>query len=307
MMSNVDARAAALASEQDALITLEQASACGITVDQRKGRTGSGRWELVVRGVYRMAGAPETWRQRVRAAQLSVARAGGVASHVSSGALHRLLDPSLLPHVTVEPTSSARCRIAKVHRSSLDARDVCTIDGIRTTTVSRMIVDMAAVLDRPALEALVDDAVCQRKATPASILDAAARVPSHRRGLVLLRSVLHVWASRIDPGSQAEVRLLRRLAEWGIEAPVTQFEIRDASGGFVARVDVAWPHRKVALEYEGVRHHAARRVDADEQRYATIRALGWHLAVADKVDLLPGSTRLRDLLAHWLTVCSSVA
>lgn len=295
-----DARAAALAAAQDGLLTTADAERCGLTPDQRKGRTGSGRWQLVVPGVYRMPGSPDTWRQRVRAAQLAVRGAGGVASHVSAAALHALLPGSPLPHVTVPPGASARCRIAKVHRSPLPAADVCTVAGIRTTTVARTVVDLASVLDRPALERLVDDALCAGATSVDAVVDALARAGGHRPGRVQLRSVLAVWHDAIEPGSPAEVRLLRRLAEQGIEAPVTQFEIRLPDGTFVARVDAAWPDRMVAVEYEGLRHHAARRFEADEARYARLRALGWRLTTADKTDLLPGATRLVELLRRWL-------
>ncbi len=295
-----DARAASLAARQDGLLTTADAEACGLTVARRKGRLATGRWETYVRGVYRLAGSPETWRQRVRAAQLSVAGAGGVASHVSSGALHGLLAPSVLPHVTVPPNASARCPIAKVHRAAVDRGDTVVVDGIRTTSPSRVVVEMAALFDRPHLETLVDDALCNGKASAASILRALDRAGGHRPGRVLLRSVLEVWTEVITPGSPAEVRLLRRLAEWGIPMPVTQYEIRLPDGELVARVDAAWPERLVALEYEGVRFHAARAVRRDEARYARLKALGWHLAVADKHDLLPGNRRLPDLLAPWL-------
>lgn len=296
-----DERTAAIAAKQDGLLSIDDVDRCGLTVDERKGRTRRGRLELVVDGVYRMPGSPRTWRQDVRAAAMAVRSRGGAVTFASCGALHGLLAPSVLPHVTVPPGASARCRIAKVHRSPLPTADLCTVDGIRTTTVSRLVVDMASVLDRAGLEALVDDAICQGKASAASMLQALGRAGGHRRGRVLLRSVLDVWTRGIDPGSPAEVRLFRRLAEWGIEAPVSQHEIRLPDGTFVARVDAAWPARRVALEYEGLRPHAARAVEHDEARYERIRAVGWRLTTADKTDLLPGSRRLPDLLGRWLS------
>ena len=295
-----DERAARLAERQDGLLFIDDVTACGLSVDQRLGRVEGGRWERLVDGVYRMPGSPRTWRQDVRAAAMAVRRAGGVTSFASSRALHGLGTASVLPHVTVPPGRSARCRIAKVHRSPVHPADVCMVDGIRTTTVSRMIVDMASVLDRPALEELVDDAICQGKASPASVLASLARAGGHRRGRVLLRSVLEVWTRGIEPGSQAEVRLFRRLADWGIDAPVSQHEVRAPDGTFVARVDAAWPDRRVALEYEGVRHHAARAVDHDEARYERLRDLGWTVVTADKLDVLPGARRLPDLLGRLL-------
>jgi hypothetical protein len=252
--------------------------------------------------VYRIAGAPPTWHQRLHAAQLAVAGAGGVASYVSAAALHGLLRPSLLPHVTVPPGSSARCPIAKVHRSLVPGIDRATVDGIATTSVSRTVVDLAAVLDRPSLDELVDGALCGSLASPEAVLAALDRAGDHRRGRVTLTSALDVWTAGIEPGSPGEARLLRRLGDWGLPEPVTQYVVEDRNGVFVARVDVAWPSALVGLEYEGVRYHGPRRFDADERRYETLRELGWWVAAADKRDLLPGAVELRDRLRSWLLV-----
>jgi hypothetical protein len=81
---------------------------------------------------------------------------------------------------------------------------------------------------------------------------------------------------------------------------VLQYEIRGPDGELVARVDGAWPDRLVALEYEGVRHHAARDAGRDEIRYARIEALGFTVVPADKRDLVAGSRRLPALLGRLL-------
>lgn len=301
-----DVRAAALASRQDGVLTLDDALGCGLTADQVRRRLQAGRWEQLVRGVYRLAGAPDTWRQRARAAQRAVAAAGGVASHTTAVALHGLAPPSPLPHVTVPRGRSVRCPIAKVHRHDLPAADLATVDGIRVTSVARALVDMAGVLGRPDLEALVDDAFCAGKGSPSAAMRSLERAGAHRPGRVLLRTVLEVWTTAIAPGSPAEVRLLRRLDEWGLPPPVTQHRIETPEGEFVGRVDLAWPGDLIALEYEGVRAHAVRRNEHDERRYARIRALGWRLTTADKHDVLPGNRRLADLLERWLTASDLV-
>lgn len=293
-LSDPDRRAAGVARRQHGLVSFDQALAAGLTPDQVQVRLTGGAWELVVRGVHRIAGSPPTWQQRTHAAQLAVAAAGGVASHVSAGALHGLLRPSLLPHVTVPPSSSARCPIAKVHRAAIHGVDVTTIDGIRATSVSRFLVDMASVYDRRSLEEVLDDAVVEGKASPESILAALDRVGAHRRGRVLLRSVLSEWTAAIEPGSQAEMRLLRRLVEWGLPPPETQHPVALPDGEL--RIDLAWPDAMVALEYEGIRHHAVRRIGPDELRYQRLERVGWRVVPASKRDLLPGNRRLPDLL-----------
>jgi hypothetical protein len=127
------------------------------------------------------------------------------------------------------------------------------------------------------------------------VLASLDRAGRHRRGRVVLRSALEVWLDAISPGSPAEVRLLRRIAEWGFPPPITQFEVVLPSGR-VARIDAAWPDVHVALEYEGREFHGPRRIAPDEARYASLRRLGWTVVPADKHDLMPGERRLPDLL-----------
>lgn len=292
-------RAEALAATQEAAIALHQAIAAGLSDDQVERLAATGRWERVLRGVYRITGAPRTARQRIVVAFLAVARAGGTVSHISAAAEWGLLRAGVLPHVTVPRGSSVRCRGAKVHRGEVPRIDRTKRNGVWVTSVSRTIVDLAGVLDRPTLEEVVDDALCRKLASVRSIQDAAARVGRGRRGLAMLRAVLEAWQPGIEPGSVAEVRLLRRCGELGLVGLVPQFEVFDERGRFVARLDLARPEQKQALEYEGVGPHNPRRWEHDEARYATLRALGWDVQAVGKLDLCPGEPRLPELARRW--------
>jgi very-short-patch-repair endonuclease len=66
---------------------------------------------------------------------------------------------------------------------------------------------------------------------------------------------------------------------------VAQYEVRDA-GGFVARVDFAWPGARVAVEYDGWWHGQAQNVPKDRRRLNRLTAAGWTVifATADDVD-----------------------
>jgi very-short-patch-repair endonuclease len=59
-------------------------------------------------------------------------------------------------------------------------------------------------------------------------------------------------------GSGKENDLRRLLVSAGLPAPVTQHEIRDERGRFVARPDLAYPGAHLVIEYDGG-HHADRR------------------------------------------------
>jgi hypothetical protein len=296
---DADAAAAACASAQDAALSHAQARAAGLSDDQIHHRCRTGAWRRPVAGVYVIAGSPDTPQQRARIAYLACAPADGVLSHVTAAAAEGLCSYSLLPHVTVPPGSSPRCRGARVHRGTVPERDRAWRDGLRITSPSRTLVDLAAVLDRPSLEEIVDVAFCRRVASRESTLAAAARAGRRRHGVALLRDVVAVWSPTIEPGSVAEVRLLRLLADLGLTGLVSQYEVRDETGAFVARLDLADPEHRQAFEYDGVKAHNPRRWDRDEPRYGRLRALGWRVEPVTKLDLLPGEPRLREIAVAW--------
>lgn len=144
---------------------------------------------------------------------------------------------------------------------------------------------------------LVDEVITKGLAPPGSILSAVRRaaVGHGREGSVRLRSALAPWVEGIRPGSAAEVRLIRRLEDWGMPPAVRQYKVVRVSGRS-AFLDLAWPDHRVGLEYDGEAFHGPRHLAADVTREEEIRALGWWVGRADRHDLRPSSTRLRDEL-----------
>ena len=59
-----------------------------------------------------------------------------------------------------------------------------------------------------------------------------------------------------------------------------QHEVRD-DGAFVARLDLAWPDRRVAVEYDGAHHRDPRQHSLDLARHNRLRALGWTVLQVD--------------------------
>src|SRR5437660_10021409 len=76
-----------------------------------------GELESVVRSVYRIGGAPVTWKQKVMAAVLG-AGPGAVASHATAAALWMLSGfPPKVTEITVLHGGSRRSSLAKVHQT----------------------------------------------------------------------------------------------------------------------------------------------------------------------------------------------
>ena len=97
------------------------------------------------------------------------------------------------------------------------------------------------------------------------------------------------------PTAWPEMRVVRRLVAAGLEAPVRQWEIWH-KGVFVARVDLAYPTFRLALELDGFRWHAGRRkFRSDRLRRNRIEAVGWRLLEAapeDIDDLVAGAAAI---------------
>ena len=66
---------------------------------------------------------------------------------------------------------------------------------------------------------------------------------------------------------------------------VPQYTVRDRDGRFVARVDLAFPEHRVAVEYDdGAWHGAPGQLTRDRRRLNALVAAGWivlHVTAAD--------------------------
>ena len=294
---NADQRAAAIAERQYGLLAARDAGRAGLSPTQVKYRVRHRGWRSHSRGVWLLPGAPRRdWRQDAMA---GVLKAGpeACASYLTACALHGLCQAPVLPHVSVPRRASARTTHVALHRSDIASVDRCLVAGIPCTTVARAIVEAASVVDGPMLAEIVDQALCAKRTSVDKIEAALHRAGRAWPGANRVGEVLVVWREPIVPGSPAEVRFLRRLREEGAVGIVTQYEVFDEDGTFVARVDAAVPQRKHAFEYNSDLHHNPRHVDRDEGRRLRLVALGWRVDEVSKHDLLPTATRIRDLLA----------
>ena len=290
-------RADATAAEQNGVISRPQAIRCGLTARQIEWRVASGRWRMVVPGIYRNAGAPQTWHQRVQAAVLA-GPPGTVASCVTAAALHGLLPIGGTPHVIVPRSSSGRSRLALVHRIDLSSRDRLMVGGIPRTTIARTLLDCAGVVSFDALATSSTRRSARARATGTVVLESIERAQAGggRKGVAALRRAVEAWTPGITPGSPAEMRLLRLIKEHGLPEPERQVVIRDADGRAVGRIDLGWRHQRVGFEYDSDRHHNPRHWTRDEARQAVYTAAGWEVHRVDKHHLRAGDDHLRRLL-----------
>ena len=193
-------RATAVAGRQFGAISYQQARARASPSTRSVASSPAARGIGHRRGLFTVAGSPATPQQATMVAYLAAGAAGGVVSHLSAAALHGLSAHPARPHVTVPPGRRSVSRVAHVHRSDVPPVDRAHRGPFTTTSVSRTLVDCAALLDRPALADLVDEAFCRKLASRASIHAAADRMGAGRRGTRLAREVAEVWSPQVDAG-----------------------------------------------------------------------------------------------------------
>lgn len=160
------------------------------------------------------------------------------------------------------------------HRSRrLDDVDRTEVDGLRTTTAARAIMDVAARLPRWRLEALVLAARQRRLMTLDQLRDQVARRPT-LHGVGRLRSALDtVGESGAD--SILEHRCRRLLVE--SDVPVSDGPIGVVTPGGRLLVDMVVGDR-VAVECDGFAYHSSRRAfERDRQRWRLLREAGWSI------------------------------
>lgn len=130
-------------------------------------------------------------------------------------------------------------------------------------------------------------------------LRAAAQAPG--RHCRTARRAAELIRERVDSPMETRVRLLLVLA--GLPEPVIAHEVRDQGGGWLARVDLAYPELRIAIEYDGRQHLTdPRQWNLDIIRREVLERAGWTMIVITATDYYrrPDHTlgRIRDARAE---------
>ncbi|WP_157522291.1 type IV toxin-antitoxin system AbiEi family antitoxin domain-containing protein [Herbidospora cretacea] len=143
------------ATDQWGLVTTTQAQLAGLSSVDLARLSEVGLIEGVGRGVYLVGGAPVPEHLEIKLAWLRLDPArpawerhqpetfGGIVSHGSACALHRLGDiPTSLVEITVPTRRTTRAPGVRLHRAAVDASDVTLVDGLPVTTADRTVADL---------------------------------------------------------------------------------------------------------------------------------------------------------------------
>ena len=252
---------------------------------------GAGEWRRVLRGTYAPgSGVPDL---RLRAA--AAARLLPDHAVVADRCLLWLMGVDVLPPgapvlEVVVPRGAVvpqRCDV-RARTSDLPAHDVLALGpaGLPCLRPGRAVADLLRLL--PLVEAVVvADATRRAGLCDGEGLQRELAAAAGLRNVVRARRALELSDPLAESPPESRLRVALRAA--GLR-PVAQHVVLDAQGRFVARVDLALPELRLALEHDGQAVHD--RPDAfvaDRRRQNALVAAGWTVLRFTAADLRQGA------------------
>jgi hypothetical protein len=298
-MEDAIVRARQRASRQQGLVTWDQMLRHSFAPSTVLDWERRGLLERIAPAVYRFAGAPETWTQRVMAAALD---SGGWASHRTAAALENLDGHrgSVIEVVVSRWARSSRHDGYLVHETKdLRGCDLTTRYGIPCTPLPRTLIDLPAVEPMFKAEQALDDA-CRKHpdVLPAVRARFVQLARQGRNGIGIMRLMLEERpGGYIPPGSTFERMALRWIDGTDIERPEKQLKVTD--GDFTAYLDLAWPRLKFGVECDSLAFHFSKAAHTwDRKRRRHLKRLGWEVVEFTYEEVKSGAflRELRELL-----------
>jgi hypothetical protein len=292
------------AKEHHGIFRVRHALMVGLSRGQIEHRIVSGLWEQIHKDVFRLTGVPPTWHGDV----LAACWAGGfraAASHRCATALFELPGGDRRSVEIICPRwRRARHRGLVVHESKvLSPLDITVVRGIPVTTPARTLFDLGGVRRAGVVELALEAALRKGLVTIAE-LDATVRRLSRsgRPGGPVLRGLLDARApDRRPTESDMESRLVQAIRMHGLPEPVPQHEVW-AGDRFVARVDLAYPDARIAIEYDSDEFHSGRIASAhDRARRHSLLEVGWLTVDVGPEDLRRGAASASSAIRRALT------
>ncbi len=212
------------------------------------------------------------------------ARGRGVLSGYSAA---ELLGASCAPRGT-RPEVTGQGRLQDhpglvLHRDALRGDEVLQHAHLAVTSHLRTAYDLARWCDDLVEAVVAVDALANRgRFAPAEVLHLAGRYP-RARGRRRLGRVVALADARA--GSPMETRLRLLLVLGGLPTPQVQWAVQDERRRRAVWLDLAYPERRIGIEYDGDDHVRPGRVLQDIGRGTDLVDQGWHLYRFTKRDI----------------------
>ena len=240
----------------------------------------------LLRNVYMRTDIPISMEDRARAAGLVISPHAVVCDRTAAWVWE--VDCFRFRELDVVPP--LEFRTLRGHRGSdrpeirggqrdLRPEDWVMVAGVRVTTPLRTALDLGCVLvRRDALAAM--DALARAHGFTSADVVRALRKYFRRRGVVQLRELAGLVDPRAESPGESWTRLV--MHDHGLPRPEVNWWVVD-NGVQKFRIDLAYPHAKVAIEYNGEEHHTSdedKAADAERRRW--LEKDGWVVIVVDK-------------------------
>jgi hypothetical protein len=267
--------------------SLGQIEALGFTRMDISRRVAAGRLRAVHEAVF--AGRPFFDDQRGRWMAATLTAPETYLSHASSAALHGFWDRHRDIETVTRPGNGGPRRLDGlfVYRSVTLADNTTMIDGIRTTTPERAIIEMAPYVDGRGLARALREALRTKCTTSADLLRAVDGHFARRGTRKVLRTLARYAGLPVDKArSGSEIRALMVLRDAGRTLPRLNHEIAGEEA------DLSWAEHRLIIEIDGGPFHQD--VGEDARKEAAWSAAGWTVlrlssdAVYDDPDRLLG-------------------
>ncbi|MGH3976021.1 MAG: endonuclease domain-containing protein [Pseudonocardiaceae bacterium] len=170
-----------------------------------------------------------------------------------------------------------------IHRDLLADDEILDVGGVLVTTALRTAWDLARWL--PTVEAVVAMDVLARvgRFVPTAVLRIQDRYP-RARWRRRVPGVVDLCDPRAESPMETRSRLVLVLR--GLPRPELQYQVYDERGEFIARLDLAYPLLKLAIEYDGRGHLTGWQQQADARRLNRLDACGWSVLRFTSPDVL---------------------
>jgi len=266
----------ALARANHGLVDRAAVVALGATDDVINHQVEMHRWETIHGGVYYLNVTARTWQTDMLAAVL----AGGPGAHASHRSASRLwnLDGvnTRMLEITVPYSNLPIPQGVMVHRTRrvLPTARQATI---RSTTVERTLLDLAAILSDRILEKAYMSALRLGHTATDDILSMMRQQAG--RGVSGTRRLRRVIATATEglTASGGEVEMAQLIRQCPIPSPVSQLRVTLPNAG-KAYPDFAWPLRMKIVEVDGFDAHSTpEQLRDDLARQNALMDLGWEM------------------------------